>query len=123
VLFHWQQSQSFKPKRERKKGPPRFCLSYILLGSSFTLCLVSKPSTPKREETERKKKSRLNREMQVAIKKLFVDLLNILVCSATQKHSSNNKPNRSVNSTLLTSLYPICMHTCQILTRCQKKNV
>jgi hypothetical protein len=117
-------TQSFKPKgnkeQEKKKGPP--LLSFIhFVGSSFTLCLVTKPSLrPKRdrrhtpEQKKEKNKTKQNHgwiENASCIKKLFVDLLKILVCSTTQKHSSNNKPNRSVNSTLLTCHVTIsCMH-------------
>ena len=126
-------TQSFKPKgnkEQEKKRAPRFCLSYILWAQvSPYASLRSPPSIPKETEDIRqskkgKKKTKQNHgwiENASCIKELFVDLLKILVCSTTQKHSSNNKPNRSVNSTLLTSPYPVCMHTCQILTRCQKK--
>ena len=136
VLFHWQQSHKVSnPKgtrNKKKKGPPAFVF-HTFCGLKFHLMprYEALPPSQKRQKTyarekKEKKKTKQNHgwiENASCIKELFVDLLKILVCSTTQKHSSNNKPNRSVNSTLLTSPYPVCMHTCQILTRCQKKNV
>ena len=126
-------TQSFKPKgnkEQEKKRAPRFCLSYILWAQvSPYASLRSPPSIPKETEDIRqskkgkkknKTKSRLNRECKLH-QGAFRWLAEDSRMQHNTKHSSNNKPNRSVNSTLLTSPYPVCMHTCQILTRCQKK--
>lgn len=117
VLFHWQQSQSFKTQREKKerkkrkkRGAPRFCLSYILWAQvSPYASLRSPPPLRKKKRDRRHMPERKNHgwieNVQVVHREAFsLTCWTILSYSThTQKRSSNNKPNRSVNSTLLTS--------------------
>ena len=136
VLFHWQQSHKVSnPKgtrNKKKKGPP--LLSFIhFVGSSFTLCLVTKPSLrPKRDRRhtpeQKRKKTKQNKitaesRMQVASRSFSLTCWRF---SYAAQHKSIRATINPIDLSIprysrVTSPYPVCMHTCQILTRCQKK--
>ena len=137
VLFHWQQSHKVSnPKgtrNKKKKRAPRFCLSYILWAQvSPYASLRSPPSVPKETEdirqSKKRKKTKQNKitaesRMQVASRSFSLTCWRF---SYAAQHKSIRATINPIDLSIprysrVTSPYPVCMHTCQILTRCQKK--